>query len=68
MNTLNLLWGVRGFYFDTFINVDQTIEDIKNILKKEGYVKTGDLIINTASTPVNIQGMTNMIKLCKVDN
>ena len=68
LNTLNLLWGVRGFYFDTFINVDQTIEDIKNILKKEGYVKTGELIIKTASTPVNIQGMTNMIKLCKVNN
>ena len=48
------------------VSTDHTIADIKHILKKEGVVKEGDLLINIASMPISDQGMTNMLKLSKV--
>jgi len=61
--TLNLLWGVKSFYYDKFISTDHTIEDIKYRLRKDGLVKEGNLVVNTASTPLSDFGMTNMIKI-----
>lgn len=63
---LSLVWGVVGFYYDKMVSTDHTIADIKHILKKEGVVKEGDLLINIASMPISDQGMTNMLKLSKV--
>ncbi|OKL39384.1 pyruvate kinase [Pontibacter flavimaris] len=63
LNTLNLVWGVRGFYYDKFDSTDNTIADIKETLLKEGHIQKGDVFINTASMPINEQKRTNMIKL-----
>jgi pyruvate kinase len=63
---LSLVWGVKGFYYDKMVSTDHTIADIKYILKKEGMVNEGDLLINIASIPISEQGMTNMLKLSKV--
>jgi len=67
LNTLNLVWGVRGFYYDKFISTDQTFEDVINILKSKAFVKEGDPVINTASMPIHEKGKTNMIKLSLVE-
>ncbi len=67
LTTLNLVWGVQGFYYDKNISTDHTIADIKFILKKSGMVKTNDLIINIASIPLSEKGKSNMIKLSAVD-
>jgi pyruvate kinase len=67
LNTLSLVWGVKGFYYDKMVSTDHTISDIKNILKKEGYVKTDDLIINVASIPMHEFGKSNMMKLSFVE-
>jgi len=66
LNTLNLLWGVEGFYYDKYISTDHTIEDIQYFLKKVGKLKEGDMIINTATTPLQEYGKTNMLKLSVV--
>ncbi|MDX5436903.1 MAG: pyruvate kinase, partial [Pontibacter sp.] len=63
LNTLNLVWGVRGFFYNKFESTDSTISDIKQTLLDEGYLKKGDVFINTASMPINEQKRTNMIKL-----
>jgi len=63
LTTLNLVWGVRGFYYDKFESTDATISDIKDILLKAGLLETGDVFINTASMPLVEQKRTNMIKL-----
>lgn len=63
LTTLNLVWGVRGFYYDKFESTDATIADIKQMLLKAGYLNKGDVFINTASMPLNEQKRTNMIKL-----
>ena len=67
LTTLNLVWGVRGFYYDKNISTDHTIADIKFMLKKSGVVKPNDLVINIASIPLSEKGKSNMIKLSAVE-
>jgi pyruvate kinase len=66
LSTLSLVWGVRGFLYESNGTTDETIMDIQNILKEKGYVKTDDIIINLASIPLAEKTRTNMIKLGKV--
>lgn len=68
LNTLSLFWGVRGLYYDKYESTDQTITDIKNILKENGYVHTHEIIIHVASTPLNERSRANTIKINKVDD
>lgn len=67
LTTLNLVWGVQGFFYDKHISTDHTIADIKGILKESGFVKLNDLIINISSVPISEKGKSNMIKLSAVD-
>ena len=67
LTKLSLVWGVQTFYYDKMVSTDHTIADIHYMLKKEGYVKEGDLIINTASIPLEESGKTNMLKLSYID-
>ncbi|MBC8266202.1 MAG: pyruvate kinase [Flavobacteriales bacterium] len=65
LNTLSLVWGVQGFYYNRGATTDQTIKETKEILKKNKLIKKGDLIINIASMPAQEKGMTNMLKISK---
>jgi pyruvate kinase len=67
LNTLSLIWGVRGFFYDKYISTDHTIADIKYILRREGFLKQGDYFINIASMPITEKGKTNMMKLSYVE-
>lgn len=67
LTQINLIWGVRGFYYDKRISTDHTIADIKFLLKKEGLLQEGDLVINIASIPLEELGRSNMLKLSYVD-
>lgn len=67
LTQINLIWGVKGFYYDKRISTDHTIADIKNILKEEGLLKDGELVINISSIPLEEFGKSNMIKLSYVD-
>ena len=66
LNTLSLVWGVQGFYYDRGTTTDQTIRETKEILKQEKHLKKGDLVVNLASMPAQEKGMTNMMKISKV--
>lgn len=66
LNTLSLIWGVRGFYYNKFESTDDTISDIKKKLKRENLVKSGDLIINLTSMPISEKGQSNMLKLSRI--
>ena len=67
LGTMNLLWGVRGMYYDKFSTTDETIEDIIQILKEKKYLKKRDLIVNVASMPIEKQMRTNMLKITTVE-
>lgn len=67
VNQLSLSWGVRAFYYDEEKDLDTIVDDQINILKERGFVKSGDSVINTGSTPVHLHLPTNVLKITKVD-
>ena len=67
LNTLSLLWGVRGFYYDKFESTDTTISDVNQILQAEKLIEPGQVVINTAAIPIEKKGKTNMIKVTLID-
>ena len=64
--TLNLVWGVRCFYYDSFTSTDETVVDTVEILKREKLVERGDILINTGSMPIKDRLRTNMLKVTVV--
>jgi pyruvate kinase len=67
LNTVSLIWGVQGFFYDKMESTDQTFHDIKEIVRNANLVHKGDLVINIASMPIQEKGMTNTIKLAEID-
>lgn len=67
VNQLSLSWGVRAFYYDEEISLDDIIFDQINILRERGFIKTDDVVINTGSTPINLHLPTNVLKITKVE-
>ncbi len=67
ISQLSLSWGVRAFYYGEEESLDEIIFDQIKILKNRGYLHSGDVVINTGSTPVELHLPTNIIKITKVD-
>ncbi len=67
LGKLNLLWGVRAFYYDKNLSTDDTVVDINNIAKEKGFVTSGDIIINLASMPAEARGMVNTLRVSEID-
>ncbi|HIP32207.1 MAG TPA: pyruvate kinase [Crocinitomicaceae bacterium] len=67
LTQLSLIWGVQGFYYNKRESTDNTIAEIKNILKEKGLLESGDMVINIASMPIEALGNSNMLKLSTVD-
>ncbi|HZF63863.1 MAG TPA: pyruvate kinase [Chitinophagaceae bacterium] len=67
VNQLSLSWGVRAFYYAEEESLDDIVNDQIDILKARGFLKTGDIVVNTGSTPVNLHLPTNVVKITKVD-
>ena len=67
LSTLNLVWGIRGFYYDKFTSTDETISDVHQILESSGIVSSGDVVINTGSMPLHARSRTNMLKISVID-
>jgi len=65
--TLNLVWGVKGYYYDKFTTTDETIEDNINILKATGEVGPGDVVVNIGSMPLAKRLRTNMLRVTVVE-
>lgn len=65
--TLNLVWGVKCFYYDKFTTTDETIHDVSEILKEDGRLEVGDIVINTGSMPMSKRYRTNMLKVTVIE-
>ena len=63
LETMNLVWGTRAYYYDKQTSTDETIADIAEILKADGHVKKGDIFISLASMPIHEKSRTNMMKI-----
>jgi pyruvate kinase len=67
INQLTLSWGVRAFFYSEEESLDSIITDQIDILRQRGFLKTGDTVINTGSTPVQLHLPTNILKISKVE-
>jgi pyruvate kinase len=67
LGKLNLLWGVKAFYYDKNLSTDDTVVDINRISKEKGYVQKGDLMINLTSMPVEAKGMVNTLRVSEIE-
>jgi len=67
LGTMNLIWGVKAFYYDKFSSTDETIEDLIEILKEKKLLKEGETVINTASMPLHKRFRTNTLKITIVE-
>ena len=63
---LNLLWGVRAFYYDKFVSTDETVEDVNKMALEKGYLEEGDMVISLAAMPIQDKGMVNTLRVTEV--
>ena len=66
LTQLNLLWGVKAFYYDKFESTDKTVEQVNNMALKNNFVKEGDMLINLAAMPVKKKGMVNTLRISMI--
>ena len=67
VNQLSLSWGVRAFFYNEEESLDAIINDQIKILKERGFIKTGDVVVNTGSTPVHLHLPTNVLKITTIE-
>lgn len=67
VNQLSLSWGVRAFFYNEEESLDNIVTDQINILKQRGFLKSGDIVVNTGSTPVHQHLPTNVLKVTRVE-
>ncbi|MGB0186084.1 MAG: pyruvate kinase [Flavobacteriaceae bacterium] len=66
ISQLNLLWGVRAFYYDKFVSTDETIIDVNKMALEKGYLEEGDMVISLAAMPIQEKGMVNTMRVTEV--
>ena len=66
LTQLNLLWGVKAFFYDGFQSTDSTVEEINKIALKNKYLQKGDKVINLTSMPIDKKGMTNTLRISEI--
>ena len=66
LNQLNLLWGVKAFFYDGFKSTDTTVEEINKIAIENKYLQKGDKVINLTSMPIDKKGMTNTLRISEL--
>jgi len=66
VNQLTLSWGVRAFYYDEEESLDDIFADQIDILKERTFVKNGEIVVSTGSTPISMHLPTNVIKITTV--
>ncbi|WP_396632958.1 pyruvate kinase [Maribacter sp. R86514] len=68
LTQLNLLWGVKAFYYDKFVSTDDTVDDVNRIAFNKGYLQVGDMIISLAAMPIKDKGMVNTLRVSEIES
>jgi pyruvate kinase len=67
LTSLNLLWGVKSFYYDSSGSTDDTVSDLNDIAKQKGYVAKGDFLVTLSSMPLTEKGMVNTLRVSEIE-
>lgn len=68
LTQLNLLWGVKAFFYDKFVSTDETIEDVNQIACKKGLLEVGDMLVSLAAMPIKAKGMVNTLRVTEIES
>ncbi len=63
---LNLLWGVKAYYYNKSTSTDESVEDINQMTLEKGYAEKGDFIINLNAMPLKDKGMVNTMRISQL--
>ena len=66
LTQMNLLWGVKGVYYNNFESTDKTVEEVNSLALENKYIKKGDFVINLAAMPIYEKGQVNTIRITKI--
>jgi pyruvate kinase len=66
LHKISLVWGIRPFYLHTYNDLDKAIQDSIEMLRDKKLLTEGDCVIHVGSTPLNLHGRTNMMKVSKI--
>lgn len=66
LTKLNLLWGVRAFYYDMQKSTDETVIQVNMLAHNYGFVQQGDYVVNLNAMPVYESGKTNTLRLSTI--
>ncbi|MCS7176082.1 MAG: pyruvate kinase [Candidatus Kapabacteria bacterium] len=60
---VSLLWGTMGIVLERVGSTDETIEEIKELLRREGYFMPGERVVVTIGRPLVARSRTNMLSI-----
>ena len=66
LSQLNLLWGVKCMFYDNFVSTDDTIAEVNELAKTNGFIKNADLVINLSAMPIVEKGEVNTLRISKI--
>lgn len=66
LSRLNLLWGVRAYFYDKHVSTDETVCDVNEIAVQKGFASAGDFLVNLAAMPIVDRGMVNTLRISQV--
>ena len=66
LNQLNLLWGVKTFYYNNLNSTDKTVEEINRLALEKGYVEKDDFVVNLTAMPIESKGMVNTLRVSTI--
>ncbi len=66
MSHLSLVWGIRTFYLAKSERLEDAIQESIETLRENELIMEGDCIVHAGSSPFNLHGRTNIIKVSYV--
>jgi pyruvate kinase len=66
LNRISLIWGIMPFYLDTCIQLDKAFSKSVSILKEKKLLSDDDCVVFVGSTPLELHGSTNLVKVSYV--
>ena len=66
LTQMNLLWGVKGVYYNNFESTDKTVEEVNSLALENKFIKKGDYVINLAAMPIYEKGQVNTLRITKI--
>lgn len=60
---VSLLWGTTGVLLERVGSTDETIEEVKQALRRKGYFAPGERVVITIGRPLVARSRTNMLSI-----